>query len=318
MTHRLAIIVVNFGSSELLANNLVETAAGIADAEVFVVDNWTDQAERHRVASLAAKQAWHLVAMGANAGFGGGVNAGARYAFDGGATDILVINPDARIDAPSVRALAESTVQNRMAVSSPVVRDPGGRVWFAGLDLYLADGTVRAPRRRREYPGAKRIEWLSGACLWITREIWSATGGFDDEYFLYWEDIDFSHRVTAAGGILQVVPEATAIHDEGGTHRGSEQRPEAKSQIYYFYNIRNRMLYAAKHLGPTEIRHWKRTAPRNAWQILLRGGRRQFLRPAAPLGAAWRGLRDGRRIARAVLSQGTRIRDTHAGTPDES
>ena len=56
------------------------------------------------------------------------------------------------------------------------------------------------------------------------------------------------------------------------------------------------------------IRRWRRTSMRNAWQVLLQGGRRQFVRPLPPLRAAWRGLRDGRRIARTALS-GSRTPD---------
>lgn len=307
MEAQLAIVVVSFGSSALLAEHLAATADALPEARVVVVDNLSSRAERKAVQELAGRKGWDLVAMERNAGFGGGANAGATRAFELGADAVLLLNPDARIDRASAEALA--VAGDSLTLRSPVVRTPAGRVWFAGLDVDLADGEIRSPRRRREHPRGRPAPWLSGACLWITREVWDLSGGFDHEYFLYWEDVDLSRRVVERGGSLLVVEEATAMHDEGGTHRGRRQRPEAKSELYYYWNIRNRMRFAAGHLDPAGIRRWQRSAPGAAWRIVLRGGRRQLLRPVSPLRALLRGLRDGRRIAEEAL-----IRERGSGT----
>ena len=41
--------------------------------------------------------------------------------------------------------------------------------------------------------------WLTGACLAVSKRVWQATGGFDPDYFLYWEDVDYSQRAKAVG-----------------------------------------------------------------------------------------------------------------------
>lgn len=299
----LGIIVVNYASAGLLAQNLRTTAAAMPDARIVVVDNFSTAGERSRVGELCAAEGWRLVALDENAGFGGGVNAGAAIAFDElGVTDILLLNPDARIDAPSVDALAAATADGP-TIASPRVEDAAGKVWFAGMDVYLDDGSMGGPRRRREQADARRLPWLSGACLWFTRSAWQLVGGFHDAYFLYWEDVDISVRAARAGARLAVVDDALAVHDEGATHRSSRQRVEAKSELYYYYNIRNRLLFAGLLLESSDARAWSRSAWRSARQVLLRGGRRQFLRPVAPLRAAWRGVRDGRRLLAQAGSQ---------------
>lgn len=308
---RLAVVVVNYASARLLERNLVlverEARAVDEEALVVVVDNWAGAAEREAAVAVAKAHGWTLITPETNSGFGGGVNIGVTRALADGATDVLVINPDAHIDRVSLGRLASVTSASRTTLASPVITDSEGRTWFAGIDLLLDDGTMRARRKRRADDARPYEPWLSGACLWITREVWALSGGFDDEYFLYWEDVDFSRRVVSAGGRLVLVEEATAVHDEGGTQRAEPQLARAKSEGYYFYNIRNRMLYAVRHLDDEAVHRWRRSIPRTAREVILRGGRRQLLHSAAPLRAYVRGVREARRIARlsGTESKGT-------------
>ena len=141
---------------------------------------------------------------------------------------------------------------------------------------------------------------LSGACLALSADLFEAAGGLDARYFLYWEDVDFSARVLAAGGSLALVRDAVAVHDEGGTHSEDDQSDRAKSDIYYYYNVRNRLLYAGLHLDRATQRRWVATAGRAAREIVLRGGRRQLLSTRRPLITAAQATRDGMRLLRAA------------------
>ncbi|MFJ6533852.1 glycosyltransferase family 2 protein [Microbacterium sp. NPDC091662] len=300
---RLAVVVVNYASARLLQRNLVvvaqEAQAIDHEALVLVVDNWSNAEERRAAREVAVANGWHLIEPESNSGFGGGVNLGVTRALAEGATDVLVINPDAHIDRDSLRRLASITAASRTTLASPVITDSDGRTWFAGIDLLLDDGTMRARRKRVDGDTQPFEPWLSGACLWITREVWELAGGFDDDYFLYWEDVDFSRRVVSAGGSLMLVEDATAVHDEGGTQRAEPETSRAKSEGYYYYNIRNRMLYAVRHLDDAAVQRWRRSIPRTAREVILRGGRRQLIQSAAPIRAYLRGVREARRIARA-------------------
>lgn len=298
----LAIIVVNYGSADLLSRNLAAVAADVTPDAVVVVDNFSTPAERERVRDLCAARGWNLVELPENLGFGAGMNAGVARARSLGTDTWLLLNPDATIDARSVARLREAVVAAPTVVVSPKVVDSHGKTFFAGADVYLADGTIAGRGRRAERDG-ERWEWLSGACLLIAAAAWDAAGGFDDEYFLYWEDVDFSRRVVESGGGVAVVEEALAIHDEGGTHV-DRAAGRGKSMTYYYYSIRNRLVFAAKHLGAEGFERWDRSSWSSARAILLQGGRRQFLASTRPLVAAVRGVRDGRRLAREILARG--------------
>ncbi|WP_314148466.1 glycosyltransferase family 2 protein [uncultured Leifsonia sp.] len=294
----LAIVVVNYGSSALLSRNLAAVAADVPEATIVVVDNFSTDRERMALRALAEPLGWHVVEPDDNLGFGTGMNVGVARARELGARRFLLLNPDATIQRPSVQALLARSVAEPLTMLSPVVRRIDGSTWSVGSDVYLSDGRIRSAARRGTVPG-ERVPWLSGACLLLTDRLWDAAGGFADEYFLYWEDVDLSLRVTRAGGSLALVEEATAVHDEGGTQRADGSHAgAAKSGTYYYYNIRNRLLFAARNLPPETVRAWRRATLPVAWEILLQGGRRQFLTSTEAVRAGWRGIRDGLRLSR--------------------
>ncbi len=290
-----AVVIVSFASSELLRQNAGELALPAA-GRIVVVDCFSGDAERERVRSLAVRYGWHAVLLDDNAGFGGGTNAGAARAIKLGARVIVALNPDARIDAASLARLVAAVADDARLLASPTIVAQDGRPWFSGADLYLEDGAVRGARARERFPRAARRAWATGACFAISAELWLQLGGFDEEYFLYWEDIDLSHRALERGARLGLV-DATVVHDAGGTQTGVRSG-RAKSEAYYYFNIRNRMLYAVAHLDADGIRRWARAAPRVGLAVLLRGGRRQLVTSALPWRAYLRGLRDGRRVVR--------------------
>ncbi len=301
---RWAVVVVNYGSSALLEANLAATVTEAEPDIVVVVDNPTTGGERKRMRDLARRERWTLIEPDVNTGFGGGVNLGVAAALEAGATGLLLLNPDARMGGDAVRTLRSATAGSPLALCAPRIMTPGGSVWFAGSDVSLVDGRTRGHAKRAQYPGEETWEWLTGACLWFTAALWHATGGFDEEYFLYWEDVDFSRRAVAAGGTLRVVTDSVAVHDEGATHRSHRQTSRSKSETYYYFNIRNRMLFAIRFLDEEGIRRWRAGVTASAREVILRGGRAQLLRSSAPWRAYLRGVRDARRIADEGLRLG--------------
>jgi N-acetylglucosaminyl-diphospho-decaprenol L-rhamnosyltransferase len=294
-----ALVVVNFGSHALLEANLETVSSASPELLVVVVDNFTSAAEQAEVRRLGATHHWTAVLLDTNTGFGEGVNAGVATALAAGSTTLVVLNPDATIPRAGLESLVARAAAEPRSMVAPVIYRSNGRIWFGGSDVYTDDGRMGNPRLRTERAGRPYREWLTGACFAMSSELWRELGGFDPDYFLYWEDVDLSYRVVAAGGSLVVEREAEAIHDAGGTHTET-LRGRAKSETYYYYNIRNRLVYAAKTLDDRQLAGWLRTTLRVSYEILLQGGRAQFIRPWVPLRAYVRGVRDGRRFVRAT------------------
>jgi GT2 family glycosyltransferase len=295
-----AIVTVNYGSSRLISENFSSLRLP-PGGRLIIVDSFSSVAEQEAVRAVSTELDAECILLPDNRGYGGGTNAGATRAIELGIDVIVPLNPDASIDEASLRTIVDAAHGTRDIVSPRIITG-GGRNWFTGADLYLDDGTTAGWAHRDSHAGRPRREWATGACFALSSDVWAELGGFDEDYFLYWEDIDLSHRVLDAGGAL-VLTDAVVVHDEGGTHSG-RGTDRTKSPTYYYYNIRNRMMYAAKHLDAASVRRWGRSAPRVAYAVLLQGGRRQLL-SMTPWRAFFRGLRDGR----GVVRNGSMVRD---------
>ena len=192
-----------------------------------------------------------------NRGFGAGCNAGVAAAQV--TPFILLVNPDAEITAGMVDELLATFASNpRLGIASPQLLDHTGTpVETAGTFptvLGLALGKFRRPAQARQQQATadgtlpdhayRPVDWVSGAVMMVRREVWDATGGFDPAYFLYYEDIDLCLRARRAGWEVGVVPQATAIHESGG----SQWRPGTRSRVERIY-FQSQAHYFRTHHG---------------------------------------------------------------------
>jgi len=306
-----ALLVVSYGSHDLVEDGLRRTA--VPDGTlVVVVDNFTSAAERETMRSMADRYGWILLGPGDNLGFGGGMNLAAAEAIARGATSLVLLNPDAYLEGDGVAELDSLIRDHPDAIISPLVVRPDGSHFSSLMEVDLDSGRLR--RVQGESRFARSELWVSGACVALSAALWERVGGFDDEYFLYWEDVDLSVRIVKAGGTVKVAEHVRAVHSPGGTQdtgraghaRPAGQRVSGKSPGYYFFNVRNRLVFAAKHADLADVRRWRRSALAAAYSILRRGGRRQFLNPARTVWPALRGTIAGLRYRPVASEEGVR------------
>ena len=270
----IGIVVVNYASSELVRANLGSLHVG--QSRTVLVDNFSGQQERTAARLLADELGWAFVAMDGNAGFASGVNAGVLVAENLGCSRFLLVNPDVKVTEETVDALRAASLRDELALVSPRLVSESGRLVFAGSRLDLRDGRIHGLRSRCSgAASSSMMPWLTAACLVVPLELWRRAGGFDERYFMYWEDVDFNFRCLAAGGHVMLRDDLVAVHDQGGTQ--GPRRGRAKSGLYYYYNCRNRVLFAIHNLCRGDIMGWLLRSPSVGYEIFLQGGRRQVL-----------------------------------------
>ena len=207
------------------------------------MDNFSTTDERRAISDLAADRAWNLVLMPDNRGFGPGVNAGVARARELGCESLLLLNPDVQASADVIEALRMASVSTIRWLWSPRSTSTSrGEITFSGSSLNLRDGRTGSAARAEGSPPGTHLIWLTAACLAVNVQLWDRVGGLAEDYFMYWEDVDFNYRCAQAGATTLLREDLTVIHDQGGTQGPRHGR--AKSALYYFYNARNRMLFA--------------------------------------------------------------------------
>ena len=321
---KLAVIVVNYAAHGLIEHNLAAARLDHRAVRVVLVDNFSSSQEVQAVTALTGAMGWDLVLLGDNGGFGSGVNAGIEEAIRLGSDCFLLINPDARIAADVVAALHEECRNNPLAMVAPRILASDGKVFFDGAVVDVAKGRIRglgavhgavvtSAGCTGVIDGRRRLiePWLTGACVAFGIDLYRRTGGMDDAFFLYWEDVDLSYRARRAGATLIVRHDLSVIHDEGGSQGARVGR--AKSALYYYFNCRNRLVFAANHLPKKQLAWWIARTPGASWAILMQGGRRQLLDSPALLFAAVRGSCAGLAVAIRALADPNRPPAMRAG-----
>lgn len=251
------VVIVNWNSGAQLRECLRSFAAVAADAvtaRVTVVDNASHDASCE---GLEAPVPLDVVRNADNRGFGAACNQGAAGS---DAEFLLFLNPDTRLlpgsFAQPVRYLRPQ--ENK-------------QVGILGIQLVDVDGhvarnTARAPTAwsmvgnsvgldrlmPRLFPPHFVTEWahddtrvvdqVMGAFFLVRRSVFEAIGGFDERFFVYYEDLDFSMRARAQGWRSVYLATARAFHRGQGTTEGATARRT-------FYFCRSRILYARKHFG---------------------------------------------------------------------
>lgn len=228
------VVVVTWNSQATIAACLASIPAGVP---VVVVDNASEDETLARV--RAARPEAAVRPSERNLGFGAACNLGAR-ALAG--HDLLFLNPDAELEPGALEGLEGILkAQARVGAVGPSLRQADGLLeWSWGEDpsLRIEWRRRRAHAQLEREPGPARVvDWVTGGCCLVRREAWEAGGGFDERYFLYFEDLDLCRRLRMAGYQVYFEPAARARHQRGASAGRLGVRTERhyrESQLYYY------------------------------------------------------------------------------------
>lgn len=252
------IVIVNWNAGQQLREcvDSVIQCGGSLVSRIVVIDNGSTDGSEGAVDGLPDVT---LIRAGENLGFGRACNAGAGLV---SGEFILFLNPDARV-FPST-----------LAISLGFMRQPeNSRVGICGVQLVDEDGHVvrtcaRFPSARGfvshavgvdriipafghfmhewDHATTREVDQVIGAFFLVRRNVFEALNGFDERFFVYFEEVDFSYRAKQRGWSSVYCADAQAFHAGGGTSRQVKGRR-------LFYSLRSRLLYAFKHFNPLAI-----------------------------------------------------------------
>lgn len=266
-TPRLSVVIVNYRqweqTEELVRNLQASASIKRSAAEIVIVDNHSPVhpiVKRLRRQSNVSLRRWRQ-----NRGFARAVNEGCRLSQG---EWLLLLNPDTTPTEEfldGVVALLDRLEPNAGIVGFHLRNSNGTRQRSAGPFPTLLSTLARLvlPRSRRKYHTLRseercQVSWVTGCCLLVRRDCLRDLGGLDEDYFLYYEDVDLCRRARERGWSVWFEPNLTVIH-----HHPLHQRtvPPALRMV----TRHSLMLYASKHWPAWQFRLLTRIVQCEAW-----------------------------------------------------
>ncbi|MEG0027760.1 MAG: glycosyltransferase family 2 protein [Aurantimicrobium sp.] len=261
-----ALVTVSYDSSEVLTSflrSLFESSH--IPEEIVVINNFREDPQLAELVSIDKRI--ELIQAPHNPGYGGAMNIGVDH-LSKQPDWILIANPDVRWHTTAIeemlaygdshpdvgiigpKILEENGDTYPSARALPSLRIGIGHALFA--NIWKNNPWTHAYRQDRiESTEPRFVGWVSGACMLICKEVYSKLGGFDESYFMYFEDVDICHRTHPLGFKVAYVPNATITHL--GAH-STDTRKKAMTHAHhhsaYIYLAKK---YHAWYLWPLRV-----------------------------------------------------------------
>jgi GT2 family glycosyltransferase len=235
-------------------SSLEEVSKAGFDLSVVVVDNASKEkfTEDRKYGNFNLK----IIRSETNLGFSGGQNLGIKYSLENGADYVMILNNDVILDKDLIVELLKTFDEKDCGIVSPKIyfarghefhkdrykQDELGKViWYAGGQIdwqnVIASHVGVDEVDKGQYEKTGEIDFASGCCEMIKREIFEKAGLFDERYFLYYEDNDLSQRAKKQNFKIFYQPKAILWHLNAGSTGGSG------SALQDYYITRNRLLF---------------------------------------------------------------------------
>ncbi len=207
-----------------------------ASAIVTIVDNgssdMTSEVVRERYPEI------HIIRNEENLGFARACNQGMMWCFAQGADHVLLLNNDTSLDANMLARLVDAAEQYPEAgIFGPRIgyADDPSSPWFTGYrfkrDFYIV--RTSDPRHLVQANCPASVDFISGCGMLVTRKLFEAIGGFHEQYFMYYEDIDYCLTAKQHGFDVMYIPHARMCHEvsasSGGKNSVRKQVEQVKS-----------------------------------------------------------------------------------------
>lgn len=243
----IAIILVNWNGFDFTKACLDSLRkVDFPDFKLILIDNASQNQE-----GLRLKRAYpeiELIENSENLGFSGGNNVGIRFALHQGFSHLMLLNNDTIVEPDFLGEMMRKFLQNPgLGVVQPLIlfqHDPktiwsAGGKWMPSLGraITLGDREPLADFRCKK----ENLDWATGCCMLISREAILATGLLNEQYFAYFEDVEWSLRFRKAGFGIALAEKAVIYHEAGASSRKNHSEGTLSPKVFYFH-VRNQLL----------------------------------------------------------------------------
>lgn len=248
---KVSVVILTFNNEETIEKVLKSLRFLKSGFKIIVVDN---KSTDNTISRIKKFENIKLIENKSNLGFSAGNNVGIKYALDQSADVIFLLNPDTIISKTFLKNFNESTETllrtHMVGVVGPKICDEDGTIWAVGGKLdkkrYSAYLVGNGKEDSGQYNSNLGLDYISATAAFIKREVFEKIGLFKDDYFLYYEDVDFCQRAFRAGFKLAIDPNISIIHYASSS-------VGKNSAVMQYYMARNHMLFLER-FAPLSIK----------------------------------------------------------------
>lgn len=236
---KLSVLIVNFASASYLEDCIASIYLKFGNFlswEVIIINNDKDDLSKFPLDFSRVK----ILNSNGNTGFGSGINMGAKEACG---EFLLALNPDTEIISENIESvLDEFSKDEKIGVISGRTTSRKGvsQPWSVGKELTFLElimNNIGLSRSRKIWNSSKKIEcdWATGTALFIKKDLFNKLGGFDENFFMYFEDMDLCKRIRNFGKKIIFFPEFEIYHSSGKSYLNKklQKRHYYDSMEYY-------------------------------------------------------------------------------------
>ncbi len=253
----ISFVFLNYGPPNLLESAiqsfLLQHPNATPTTQLIIVDNYTSDENRSALKSIVNKHphiSIHLIFNSCNIGYGAGNNIGLKFSFDTLKSDLtFVLNTDILFEKFSSDTFFETITPEPMLYTFNVIEN-GTNISYNSFSKHTFRSKPSDIRAKNSYP--------SGCCWGMNRSMWDVSNGFVEDYFLYFEELEFIYRYRKQSKKfppLTKIEKVTINHSQGGT-TGISRDVRSRSLTSEFWSARSRIMFAKNHtamLLPTAI-----------------------------------------------------------------
>ncbi|GAB2475007.1 glycosyltransferase family 2 protein [Algoriphagus taiwanensis] len=233
-TPKVSIITVNYKQKEVTADLLRSILlSGYPNLEVILVDNESDGSDETFYCSHYP--GLRYLYSPENVGFAGGNNLGIQAS---NGEYLFFLNNDTEISSGLIEHLLEGFADHQVGAVSPVIRyaENPTRIQFAGYTAIHPLTGRNSPLRQLPTESWSESPYFHGAAVLISRKVIEQAGVMPEEYFLYYEELDWSEKIRKNGFQILVAREVSIIHKESIS-------TGKNSPLKVYYQTRNRIRF---------------------------------------------------------------------------
>lgn len=233
----ISIVILNYKSEQHLICCLESLSKNLLNVshEIIIVNN-----DANKIAAVLATENITLFENNINEGFAKACNKGAALAKG---KILFFLNPDTKIIAGDFSDLISAFANLKIGIVSPQLLLPNGKIqpWSAGHEIHLWEifcnhlGFVRSKKFWKNKIDSNPA-WTSGGALAISKSLFEKINGFDENFFMYFEDVDICKRVRQEGLQVTLLPTIKILHlgGQSSTSKVEQKKYYYASQDYYF------------------------------------------------------------------------------------